>query len=748
MNRESEQYISSIHPAIKSGDVRVLYTAKVQEVLKSNELINKIFVISSCGIFLTHKKSFGGAQVDDFMSFYDIVSINIAGKQCSFSSNGKQIRIKSDKISKLASYVYHVRTTQFPLTLFPCNFHITNDQKPGISLEVNIYKSKMILAERITSCAFHYGIDIDSNEMKLFYKYPPLRYNRYMIIPQLFSLKMCQAIILGLSYEQNLHELVISQCRLSDVFDRCGTIFNDNLELQKVVFDECDFADAVPAFHRMLGSKKFLPTEVSFSNCNGATQDFLSFFEALSDKCNNITSLVFDGTKMNSKSLNSVFQTIFFNDCFHHLETLELNSVGEFDDLELQIGSLAGCSWAITSKCIRTLYVTGCNFDASSMLMKVLNFDIGLHDIHLSNNKFISRIPFNIPPKTSPFLDISYCQCRIQAISSLIEAFATGIIDVYGLDLSSLKMYKPEEIQMLALMSSDVVVWPHLETFFFDNNKIDVEETLLLSQFIKHQPNLKRVSLNCSIDITESFSGLQGLLDVLAEKPLEELYLRGDETLDFSYGQLLIPFLRKFVEKKTLKVLDISNQKIGSEGIKILRSLLATGIEEIHFDGINASDFNELSSFVRELLKSDLVYASWPHNEYERVLAMPCEASANKVVYESEEKMLHVSFIDHFGFYCDETPRTISHLHKNRCRSTVRPALKEEETNPMKSSAKKADRDKYEKLHLNYRDPDILNTMTQIINVDIDSDPLINIISSIDKSLNLETLINNVRDSE
>ena len=745
-SKESDSFYSSLSNEYKNGITQVYYSNFVSYVKTTNEVVDRYLVIMTNGIYLIEKGGFCLTQIRIQIPFYALVSLSITGNMCSISSSTQQIRIKSDELNKIVCIVYYIREKQFPSYLYPIALNVPKDYDMNTKLGKSIYKTKNIFADRMTSIALYFGMDVNKEDIEMYNGIPPLPFHQFIINQSVLSSKLQKPLIRSLAFEQQLHTLVFQDCKLSHVLKQCKTIFTYNKCLSTLVFDKCDFTQSSQALSLLFPdqNQKLFAYKLVFKNCDLKTQDFMNFFEALPSKIKKITTLSFDHSEMNSKSLDTVIQSILFNEVFHSLNTLELISIGQIQDLEYQIGTLATCSWALTSKCIQKISASGFDFDSSRMLMTILNFDIGLSEIHLSNNNFYTRIPMNLPPKSACFLDLSSCDIKIQAISSLIEAFANKVINIYGLDLSSLRVSQPEKIQMLALMSSDVVVWPHLETFYFDNNRIGPEETILLSKFIKHQPSLKRISLNCSVDITKTSSALEDLFEAILEKPIEELYLRGDHTMDFSFGKLIVPFLQALFEKhsSTLITLDVSNQRFGKEGLDALVQMTQSQIlEELRFDGFSSPSYSDLSQFCNILLDSQLKYASWPEEEFQKYITSTLFQTAEKNNISSEYKKLHRQFIETFGCYCDESDFSMERLNKRRCQSTVIHQNDDEENAQTNYMVDNAVKEKYSSFSVTEREPKIAQLLEECVGNYIDKDPVLQLISQIDKKLSYQYLV-------
>jgi hypothetical protein len=158
--------------------------------------------------------------------------------------------------------------------------------------------------------------------------------------------------------------------------------------------------------------------------------------------------------------------------------------------------------------------------------------------------------------------------------------------------------------------------FPRLRGFQFDGNPMNSSQTLKFIEFIDNHPKLSALSLDRSIDVTDSAAGLISFVSVMSKRQFLGLSLAGDGSLKFAYGQLLLPLLRSdFLA--SIQYLDISYQAIGEKGLRLISRVLNQFIE-LYFDGSLVASFNFLCRFCERILASNLKFASFPTTDFAR----------------------------------------------------------------------------------------------------------------------------------
>jgi hypothetical protein len=252
-----------------------------------------------------------------------------------------------------------------------------------------------------------------------------------------------------------------------------------------------------------------------------------------------------------------------------------------------------------------------------------LQFDIGLSEIDLSGCDLIRPIPSlaEVSLKEIVFLGLNRpTSISLGFLVSLFDVFVKFSVAVVDLDLSYLGLEAIDEF--LEYLGSCSV--RGLKVFSFDGNEMNSVQTLGFVKFLRNQPDLVSLSLSCSINISDSPSGLSAFLRYLSEHRIRDLSLRGDFcSLKFSFGKLLLPFLSSSFAQ-SVECLDLSGQNLGESGLDCLGKLLEQGsLLELKFDGSSVQSFDALCLFCeRVLASSSLRHATFPEHDFTNLLTL------------------------------------------------------------------------------------------------------------------------------
>jgi len=607
--------LQSIDPNFRLSYIKIYFSDKVLKVGQRNSLQERTFVISTQGIFLLRKKAFGSIKVVCVISYIDITSIHVAGSVGSFSSKQSSIRIKDKRIGSLAFLVYFIRQTQFPTSILPLAIQFPPDGQYSVKAGSIPYSPEYILGDRLISCALHYQLCLNEDDIKPYFQRNILLYHTFTITSALLREKFFPALVFALSFEEELKILHLKGIKVSNWLLHSDALIMFNRFVQCLVFDDCDFSDISPNLSNvLLQGHSFKPYRIRFINCKCIDSSFSNFFDKLGTLAPSIISLEIDKCHFNQDSLSLMFQSIFFNDCFHAIQEFHFVSLIEDPDITNQIINLAGCSWVLLTKCLHTICVLNSGLEISSLMKSILGFETGLRVIDFSNNRFISQIEFDSFPTSSlSFLDISGSHCNYASLNSLFVIIESKKLKLKGIGLSSLTL-SPSDFDDFTILLSNTKV-TSMESIYFDNNPMNSTQTKRFSSFISKQTTLKLLSISSSIDITETSSGLTELYSILETLPLEYLIIKSDGSLSYSYGPFILPLIKSLYHNRRIKYLDLTNQMIGVDGLDALSRLLSTDIEWLLFDGCRSSSNSVLLDFCKKVVSSNLKYVSWPKQE-------------------------------------------------------------------------------------------------------------------------------------
>ena len=636
MEGVDREFLASLNPIFRVDEVKILWIGPVYKVGQRNALHSRTFVVASPGIFLVRKKLFSfGSRVIRSISFCDLVSLYVSGDCASFSSKETQIRVKSKDIQKVAFLVYFMRQAQIPTDVLSLNVNIPDDAG---SLIQSPYQPESLFRERLLSCAFHYNVML-TNGMLSQVAMPHGK--TFTINQQVMESPLFQSVLLSLTYEQDVAHIKIHDICLVSFFVQCGLLFRYNRFVRCLSFTRVDFTDAAKVLSQVFAKPHgFKPVEWVFVECDLSKPAFMSFFETMCSVGKPITTVAFKGCKISESVFRSIFQTIFFNECFHSLERFVLDDM-PLANLMDHVLELACCSWALQSKCLREIALANCAVNGTDFLGQCLKFDIGLKEIDLSGSDLSKPLEniSSIAVHELSLLKLSGCKnISLAFFKSLLNLFTEHSLSITELDLSQLNFSNADEsYAVLELLSGATITG--LKIFSFDNNRIDSAQTLLLVKFLERHPDLVSLSLSSSIDVSDSPTGLNAFLAAIPKlTELERLFIQSDGSMKHTFGQMLIPFLKSGA--MNLHILDITNQSIGAEGITLLGELINHGsLEVLYFDGSIINSLKLLIEFCDKLLETNLKFASFPTLDFEKSLQILRPGQEEAELVETRDRL-------------------------------------------------------------------------------------------------------------
>lgn len=675
-------FLNSLNPIFRLDCVKIYWMENVLKVGQTNNLRPRLLIVASPGIFLIHKKTFPfQSKIISSISYIDLISLYIAGNCASFSSRHTQIRVKHSNIANVAFLAFFIRQMQFPTDILPINLSFSNeiDQNKIFSSQSS-YHPESLFRDRLLSCIMHFNLMVTNTSLNAAKAFFPqnsfqnnhhsnsntLIKNNHSKIHRVYTLRndillspFIDAIILSLAYEQDIDTLKFKDAQLSKILPKCQSIIRYNRFIQTVCFVNSDFEKCELSFSQMLDKvHSFKPTKWVFDLCDLSKPSFLHFFDSLSKIGKPITHLhFFNCTFSNDSAFPQIFQSIFFNDCFTSIESFIMDNCkstqGEYlDAILLNISQIFCCSWAMERKCFHHISVIDSGSeDCSGFLNQALSLDVGLDRINLNKNCFLSPISISTTKKISELSFLSLRNCRVtnKFLESMFLAMSNGCLIVHILDISSLRFLDDSGLSTF-LEFLQTIECHELKTLFFDNNSMNANQSVHFVNFLKKQKKLSEISINGSIGIKESPNGILGLIQYLTQRSnegeLTTLSIQGDDSIDHSFGMLLKPLLKGI--SPTIQNLDITNQKVGQDGLKLIIPLIEKGqLTEIHFDGSNIQSFDFLVHFCKLVLASDkLTLATFPENDFNHIITLLISDKQNEI--ENTIDFLKHEFINRF----------------------------------------------------------------------------------------------------
>ena len=665
-------FLASLNPIFRLDSVKIIYSGSVMKVGQRNSLHPRTFVVASPGIFMIRRKLFSfGSRVVRSISFCDLVSLYVSGDCASFSSKEVQIRVKAKDIQKVAFLVYFIRQTQIPTDVLSLNVNLPDDAG---SLIQSPYQPESLFMERLLSCAFHYNVML-TNTMLLQVDMPQGK--TFTINQQVMDSPLFPSVLLSLTYEQDVTHIKFHDLSLVSLLVQCSLLFRYNRFVRTFTFTRVDFTDAERPLLQMFNKPHGLrPVEWIFVDCDVSKPSFVSFFEAMCSVGKRITTVAFKSCAISEDVFRSIFQAIFFNECFHSLECFVLDDMPLLNVMD-NVMEMLCCSWAMQSKCLREIALANCGVDGTDFLKQCFKFDIGLKCIDLSGSELNKPLD---PVKDIAVHELSLMKlagCKNVSLSffrSLLDLISTHSLSITELDLSMLNLENESDMTTVLELLSETTI-PGLEVLAFDDNRMDASQTALFVKFLGRHPDLVSLSVSSSIDVSGSPTGLSAFFSTLSGfNDLMRLRLRSDGSMKHTFGKMLIPFLKGEMVKK-LRFLDITNQSIGAEGIDVLCHLVEhSSLEVLYFDGSITNSLKLLTEICEKLLETNLKFASFPAQDFEKSLKILKLDQQEDEIVETRDKLSR-AFAAKFESQEQEFgPHKLGQFQRSRSTSCSKPA--------------------------------------------------------------------------
>ena len=634
MNKEERAFLESVIPIFSVSKVKIFWSGIVKKIGQSNKTHPRLLVIASPGVFLIHQRSFAfQSHLVASISFYDLSSIFLSNLNLSLSGKNSQIRIRSDFASQIAMNIFMIRQALFPTDVLPLNVSFSDDGSFGGKIMKPIPLDTLFLDRTLSCILFLLPSFSKSNEGMLSYVINNV--SKTMTIDQKFlASPALQPIMLSLAYEQDVNHLHLKGIKFADFLNIATVLIRVNRFIKHITLENIDFTDADKKLEQAISKKHALkPSWWSFVDCNLTTQNFLAFFEKISLFDCNVVQL--EVVKCIAGDMIPFFQNVFFNDSFHSLQLLKIDSIDNPSFVTTHIIELAGCSWALEKKCLHNIILKNLEIDASFLLQQLLKFDFGLNSIDLSGNN--CEAPLQLAKRSFQHIGLSSCRVTASFMLSLFQNFA-GDLTTKSLDISNPSFTDQNELDEFIKGIENIEI-RELESLNASSIDMNSSKTEIFASFLSKQNKLKTLIIDNSISIADSPEGLAKLGSVLQSLPLRKLSFACDSlSMDRRCGELLIPV---FTQLSKLSSLDLTNQMIGERGLDALSPMLDS-LDELFFDGSGAS-LQRTLGFCKQCLDSKLKYTKFPKHDIQR-----CFSGVNKpqnyVENIEESKKLLVAF--------------------------------------------------------------------------------------------------------
>ena len=590
------------------------------------------------------------------ISFRDLENITIDDKEVTLSMcDLKLVFLKNDKMLEAVGKIHATR-----LALFEGNevdYSIVGEDY--ISNQFYIYRTVSLLADRFLSCVFNtINENIISNSLLLKkasvlknlennWEYLKNLKNVLVIDEKVLEMPYLKQIGEALSFDKYLTEIHIKGVELVDTLPFLLIILKNNKSIQRIIMECVRFNGDLNDFVQfMWKTKKFMACEWIFQECNFENSNFGTFSDAFLKYQGKITLLVVNNCSFSIKSFDSLSQSFFFSKCFHSLEALWMSGIHFSDEVMTFLIQLFGSDWLLNSKTLQTLAIIDCGVNLDFLFEQNANFDTGFINFNLSQNVFKKSPKKSVFKELSNMLNFNFSKCSFEqdSLFGLIDSLSFYKGDILKLDLSSIQTSVDGWNKLYDIMPS--VIIPNLIELNWNCNEINLSNVKSIIGFLNNHKELTSLSLSDCIKSNEADIILNYFSDYFEKSNLLNLNI-SSSLPQTSLGKTLIVPIESLLKKSQIKLLKISGQNIGDEGLLKISQRLPLATEEFNFDGNSITTIESFVKIINILLEKHLKLFTWPESDIMPILQKT--PYANRVEANSQIEVLQREYYQRYG---------------------------------------------------------------------------------------------------
>lgn len=637
------KYLRSVSPLFRAFEDGLLFLKEVQKIGNGGSTKIRWLLIAKFGVFLLNRKTFPRAfQIRKTISYRNLNSLIVTNSNLTLVGHRIHYTITCKNHMRTAARIFYIRNSLFDHPSLPFTLEIDKKDRPAFESEVYQCPKSSLLVNRFRSCLMESGANVDEAAAKSVCETLAKVTDSMTIDVSLANNQYIREVCMAISYDRELLELRLMKVSMKYMSQHLSTALNYSISIKKLAMIGVDFdSGPIPGVRRLF-KEMTSPSiqEFVFEHCRFASPDSSAFFDSFAGYSGEAKVLSFPRCEFCKESLDSLFQALFFQPCWHSLTALLLSDVSLNDELASYLSQLSCCEWMLEKQCLRTLSVTKCGLEIGSLLPHLHRLESGYISLDLSNNLFLEPIKdFRFQSLCS--LDVSLCAFSDESLRSLFVALRDDLDHSFRLIAANLS-----EITSGFYESITDMVIPHLTALVWDRNPMEFPTFQSFCGFLTHQPNLTEISISeCIVKCDEMFTAV--LATVVTNKPIEVARMAGN-----GMGIAILPVVDQLIRNGHLRVLDISGNQCGDRIMDLVVSALPPTIKEFYFAGYSPSDANSIFRVCEGLIThTSLVHASWPAEDIKPTLKKLTPSARPAVL--KVLKQLRLKFVDRFGYSND-----------------------------------------------------------------------------------------------
>ena len=610
-----------VHPIFRCFKNEIFMHEQCEISTNNGSFQSRYIVFHTAGLFILETKTFQRSLSLSFViPLISMKSISVQKQSLTIKTKMANFELKLKKQIELAAKMYVVRSVLLGHENLDFSFEINDELRPEFDSYDFDYTPEHIYASRFISILFsnkkvQYNEEIVKmscdalvNEFTEFTINQPMLNNPYIA-------EICMSIALG----NSVTKLTLELCELDGFIPPLKKFIQYSTSVRTIVFKSVGITQNLAQCKNLFSDPHLIRLdEIVFEKCKILAPDANAFFDSFTQLESNIKQLRVEGCVMTRESLDAIFQSLFFSNCFHSLETLIITDVSLSEDLSGCLFQLLCCGWVLQKRCLNNLTLRNCGLKVNELLNNLKDLDCGILNLELGYNSFLG-LPGTLGLHGLSSLILDHCNFSgdmlLHFFSALEKEQLNGPINIdlsYAVadDSSFLSFY--QNAPKLKIQNLNGLVW--------DGNAITSTTIEPFTSFLKKQTNLSVLSISRCIAKQDQQKALPFLIDLVRNKSFEQFCITA--TKENAFGSPLVGVIESLIHKSQLRILDITGQCIGDIGLFLILREMGPSLEELWFDGFNPTSPDVFLSVCNKVIaRQQLKRASWPSSDITPVLS-------------------------------------------------------------------------------------------------------------------------------
>ena len=615
----SDDVLRSLDPIFKTK-IHIYYNVTVQKIRANGKLRKCVFVVSAVGIHMLRKKNLR-YKISCILSYFDLKSIFVAESKGSFGSQSKSIRISHESVREMGLLILSIRKSLFPPSFMPLD--VTFDEQV---LWCSPYDSRYAVRDRLLNCLLVSKADFETS-FECILSEIPFENHVLHIRPNTLKTTERRSMYMAMSFTEELTTLSFESLKFADLFPDIEILLKTTRGIQTVVFSTVNFEGVTEMFLLAMHSgHMFHPNEIIFRDVAFDDSEFFSVLELLRHEPQ---ALEFDHCDFSGDSLKTTVEFLNTQIFWKSLRILRLS-----DTPSSFVTGIADLP------VLEELVIDQTQTDIGRLLeARVIN-SIHLKSITFRHGAFTAPT-HSLPPRVKHLakLEISNTKFSKDGLCSVFN-WVSKMASVRELNLSNMSIGANDFTIVLQEISEKQF---DLRVLIFDGNLLDSEQAELFCTFLLNQRNLEKLSIGDCFDT----SSLTHLFNTIASSAITQISF-ASKIVERRFGIALVPFLQTMIDINRIRDLNIENQPLGKDGVKLLmRVIKETVLSRLSFDGIEVPSLDFLLGLCNAAVSSDMEYVKWPAREFERLIPTEKENASIEVLQQTIDT-LKLEFMKEF----------------------------------------------------------------------------------------------------